>query len=265
MSDAVLCLRESAILRVRLNRPERRNAFDAEMISLLRDAFETAAIEAGTRLVILEGEGTVFCGGADIEWMRRLAIEGPEANRADALAMAGMFHAIACCPRPVIAAVHGAALGGGCGLVAAADIAIATPDTQFGFTEVRLGLVPAVISPFVLAKVRPGDARRYFLTGERFDAGEALRIGLLQLLCAGTDLESEIREITAALLAGAPGAQGEIKELLRVVPGLPDAETPARTAEWIARLREGGEGREGMAAFLERRAPLWSRVTPGGR
>ncbi len=264
MSEAVLCLREPPLFRVRLNRPERRNAFDGEMITLLREAFEAAAAERETRVVILDAEGAVFCGGADLDHMRRQALEGFEENRADALLMAAMFAAIANCPRPVVAAVRGAALGGGCGLVAASDIALAAPDSVFGFTEVRLGLIPAVISPFVLRKVRPGDARRYFLTGEKFDAAEALRIGLVQGVGADADLEREVTGMAEALLAGAPGAQAEIKDLLRALPGCPERETASLTAEWIARVRGGSEGREGMAAFLERRPPAWTRGLPRG-
>jgi methylglutaconyl-CoA hydratase len=265
VSEAVLCLREPPIFRVRLNRPERRNAFDGEMIALLRESFEVASTEKGIRVVILDAEGEVFCGGADLGYMRRQALAGPDENRADARRMAAMFAAIAECPRPVVAAVRGAALGGGCGLVAASDIALAACDAVFGFTEVRLGLIPAVISPFVLSKVHPGDARRYFLTGEKFDAAEALRIGLIQGVGAGANLERDLNGVVDALLAGAPEAQGEIKELLRALPGCPEGERASVTAEWIARVRGGTEGREGMAAFLERRPAAWSVGSARGR
>jgi methylglutaconyl-CoA hydratase len=161
--------------------------------------------------------------------------------------------------------VHGAALGGGCGLVAAADIAIASSDAVFGFTEVRLGLLPAVISPFVLAKVRPGDAKRYFLTGEKFDAAEARRIGLLHGIASPGSLSDEVRRMADSLLAGAPGAQSEIKELLRLLPQTSSSEVASMTAAWIARLRGSKEGREGMTAFLERRAPSWAPPRPDGR
>jgi methylglutaconyl-CoA hydratase len=258
MPDGVLRLRQPPLFRIRLNRPDRRNAFDDEMIDLLADAFRVAAEDRETRVVVLEGEGAAFCGGADLAWMSRQADCGEDENRADAERMGAMFARIANCPRPVIAAVRGPALGGGSGLVAACDIAIAAPDAVFGFTEVRLGLLPAVISPFVLAKVGPGDARRYFLTGERFDAAEAFRIGLVQMIGRGEDLEPELGTIVDALLAGGPAAQAEIKDLLRLLPTTPEDHVPSLTAGWIARLRVSAEGQEGMAAFLERRRPEWA-------
>jgi len=255
--------RAGSIHRIVLDRADRRNAFNDAMIAGLTEAFRGAGADPDARVVILAGEGDAFCAGADLEWMRRAADFSEEENRADAHRMADMFESIASCPRPVIARVHGGCLGGGVGLAAACDIAIAARGAVFGFSEVRLGLVPAVISPYVLAKVRPGDASRYFLTGERFDADEALRIGLVQIVVEAGNLDATVDALVAEIGQGAPGAQAEAKRLLREVPHLdPDAAKETTTA-WIARLRASAEGREGIRAFLERRAPAWRR--PGDR
>jgi len=255
--------RTGSIHRIVLDRADRRNAFNDAMIAGLTEAFRGAGSDPDARVVILAGEGEAFCAGADLEWMRRAADLSEEQNRADARRMADMFESIASCPRPVIARVHGGCLGGGVGLVAACDIAIAARDAVFGFSEVRLGLVPAVISPYVLAKVRAGDASRYFLTGERFDADEALRIGLVQIVVEAGNLDATVDALVAEIAQGAPGAQAEAKRLLREIPPLdPDAAKETTTA-WIARLRASAEGREGIRAFLERRAPAWRR--PGDR
>jgi methylglutaconyl-CoA hydratase len=249
--------RMDPLLAIRLDRADRRNAFDDELIADLTEAFQSAAKDPAIRVVLLSGEGDSFCAGADLEWMRRAATYTEEQNRADALHMAAMFDAIATCPHPVIARVHGGCMGGGIGLVAASDIAVASHEAIFGFTEVRLGLIPAVISPYVLAKVRPGDASRYFLTGERFIAEDALRIGLVQIVADAGQLEGTLNALIAELLAGAPTAQGEAKRLLREVPHLDRAQAQETTAAWIARLRASKEGREGIHAFLEHRPPAW--------
>lgn len=265
MAETVLCLREPPLLRIRLNRPQQRNAFDPGMVSLLRAAFGSVAEDPDLRVVLLEGEGAVFCGGADLEQMRHQAEAGEEENRTEAVRMAEMFAAIDSCPRPVVSIVRGAALGGGCGLVAASDLALASSDAVFGFTEVRLGLLPAVISPYVLAKVAPGEARRYFLTGERFGADEALRIGLVQIVSSPGEIDAAVGATVDSLLRGGPEAQREIKALLRALPAMTDEEVVRRTAEWIARVRATGEGREGISAFLEKRDPRWSLRRQGNR
>jgi methylglutaconyl-CoA hydratase len=237
--------RDEHLLRVTLAKPERRNAFDAALIAELTDAF---ADVGDARAVLLEGEGPSFCAGADVEWQRASIELSYEENVEDALRLYRMLETIDSCPAPVVCCVHGFALGGGSGLVACADIAVAWPDAVFGFTEVRLGIIPAVISPFVLAKI--GDAaRRYFVTGERFDAEVALRIGLVSEVAedAGERAESVAREI----LAGGPTAVREAKRLVRERPG---GEETARIA---AARRTSDEGQDGLRAFLETRSPGW--------
>jgi enoyl-CoA hydratase/carnithine racemase len=234
--------REQHVLRVTLARPERRNAFDAALIAELTEAF---ADVGDARAVVLAGEGQSFCAGADVDWQRSAIDLSYEENVEDALRLYRMCETIERCPAPVIARVHGYALGGGSGLVACADIAIAAPDAVFGFSEVKLGIIPAVISPFVLPKIG-AHARRYFLTGERFDAATALRIGLIQEIA--DDLDAAVDGVLSELLTAGPEAVREAKRLIR--------ERPAGegTAQIAARLRAGEEGQEGLRAFLEGRS-----------
>jgi enoyl-CoA hydratase/carnithine racemase len=238
--------RDGDVLRVTLARPERRNAFDAELIGALSEAF----VDVGdARAVVLAGEGPSFCAGADVEWQRSSIDLTYEENVEDALRLYRMLETIDRCPAPVIARVHGHALGGGSGLVACADVAIAAPETVFGFSEVRLGIAPAVISPFVLARIGGGAARRYFVTGERFGADVALRIGLVHEVAE--DLEAAAEALVADVLAGGPEAVRTAKRLV-LEPG--DGEDLARRA---AERRTSEEGQEGLRAFLERRKPEW--------
>jgi methylglutaconyl-CoA hydratase len=237
--------RDGHVLRVTLAKPERRNAFDAAFIAELTEAF---ADIGDARAVLLEGEGPSFCAGADVEWQRASIDLSYEENVEDALRLYRMLETIDSCPAPVVCCVHGFALGGGSGLVACADVAVAWPDAVFGFTEVRLGIIPAVISPFVLAKIGTA-ARRYFVTGERFDAGVALRIGLVSEVAedAGERAEAIVRDI----LAGGPIATREAKRLVRERPLGGD------TAQIAAERRSSDEGQDGLRAFLERRPPSW--------
>ena len=237
--------RDGPVLRITLARPERRNAFDAELIAELTAAFTTVG---DTRVVVLAGDGQSFCAGADIEWQRSAVDLSLDENAEDALRLYRMCEAIDRCPAPVVARVHGYALGGGSGLVACADIALAGPDTVFGFSEVKLGIIPAVISPFVLPKIG-AHARRYFLTGERFDADTALRIGLISEIA--TPLDDAVNQVVAELLSSGPEAVREAKRLVRERP---DGDV---TAQIAARLRAGPEGQEGLRAFLDRREPGW--------
>src|SRR6266540_7394707 len=237
--------REGQVLRVTLARPERRNAFDAALIAELTGAF---ADVGDARAVVLAGEGESFCAGADIEWQRSAIELSFDENVEDAMHLYRMCEAIDGCAAPVVARVQGHALGGGSGLVACADVAIAAPDAVFGFSEVKLGIIPAVISPFVLPKIG-AQARRYFLTGERFDAETALRIGLVHELA--DELDKAIDRVVGELLASGPLAVREAKRLVRERP------TGEQTAQIAARLRAGDEGQEGLRAFLERRAPNW--------
>ncbi|HXF98476.1 MAG TPA: enoyl-CoA hydratase-related protein [Gaiellaceae bacterium] len=237
--------REGPVLRVTLARPERRNAFDAALIAELAAAF---ADVGDARAVVLSGEGPAFCAGADVEWQRASIDLTFEENVEDALRLYRMLEAVATCPAPVVCVVHGYALGGGSGLVACADIAVAAPDAVFGFTEVRLGIIPAVISPFVLPKIGEA-ARRWFLTGERFGPEVALRIGLVHEVAE--DPRGAAEGIVAALLAGGPEAVREAKRLVRERP------QGAETARIAAARRTSAEGQEGLRAFLERREPRW--------
>jgi methylglutaconyl-CoA hydratase len=237
--------RDGRVLRVTLDRPERRNAFDAALIADLTEAFSDVG---DARAVVLSGEGQSFCAGADVDWQRSAIDLSFEENVEDALRLYRMCETIDCCPAPVIARVQGFALGGGSGLVACADIAIAEPDSVFAFSEVKLGIIPAVISPFVLPKIGT-HARRYFLTGERFDANTALRIGLVHELAE--ELDAAVARVVAEVLSSGPKAVREAKKLIRERP-------PGRdTAQIAARLRAGDEGQEGLRAFLERRTPDW--------
>jgi methylglutaconyl-CoA hydratase len=242
---ALKIARDGDVLRVTLARPERRNAFDAAFIAELTDAFSDIG---DARAVLLAGEGLSFCAGADVEWQRSSIGLSYEDNVADAMRLYRMLETIDACPAPVVCCVHGFALGGGSGLVACADVAVAWPDAVFGFTEVRLGIVPAVISPFVLAKIGSA-ARRYFVTGERFDAEAALRIGLVSEIA--DDAGERAEEIVRDILAGGPIAVREAKRLVRESPA--GEETARIAATW----RTSAEGQDGLRAFLERRSPGW--------
>jgi methylglutaconyl-CoA hydratase len=239
--------RDGDLLRVTMARPERRNAFDAELISELTEAFSRAD---DVRAVVLAGEGKSFSAGADVDWMRSSIELTYEENVADARRLRMMLEAINSCPAPVIARVHGHALGGGCGLVACADIAVAAPDARFAFSEVRLGIIPAVISPFALAKIGPSAARRYFVTGERFDAQTALRIGLVHEVAE--DLDGAVERILAELRRAGPEAVRHAKQL---VVERPDG---LGTERRIAQRRTSDEGQEGLRAFVEKRGPSWT-------
>jgi methylglutaconyl-CoA hydratase len=236
------------LLRVTLARPERRNAFDAELIGELTRAFESVGEDV--RAVLLCGEGESFSAGADVEWMRSSVELSYEENVADARRLRKMLETIDSCPAPVVARVHGHALGGGCGLVACSDIVVAAPDTQFAFSEVKLGIIPAVISPFALSKIGASAARRYFVTGERFDAATALRIGLVHEVAE--DLDAAVAAIVAELRSAGPEAARHAKKLVLERPdGL-------GTERRIAQRRTSEEGQEGLRAFLEKRSSSWS-------
>jgi methylglutaconyl-CoA hydratase len=239
--------RDGAVLRLTLARPERRNAFDATLIQELADAF---ADVGDARVVVLAGDGPSFCAGADVDWQRSSVELSYDENVEDYRRLYRMLQSIYRCPAPVVVRVHGFALGGGSGLVACADIAIAAEDATFGFSEVRLGIIPGVISPMVLGKIGPAAARRYFLTGERFDAPTALRIGLVDEVAE--DLDAAIERTVADILAGGPAAVREAKRL--VLEPADDEDLLARAAE----RRTSPEGQDGLRAFLEKRPPGWA-------
>jgi methylglutaconyl-CoA hydratase len=233
--------RDGEVLRIAMARPERRNAFDAALIAELTHAFA----DAGDALaVVLSGDGPSFSAGADVEWMRASVELSYEENVADARRLRAMLDVIDSCPAPVIARVQGHALGGGCGLVACCDVAVAATDAVFGFSEVKLGIVPAVISPFALAKIGPSAARRYFVTGERFGAEVALRIGLVHEV--SDDLDAAVAAIVAELLTAGPNAARGAKELARAPLSAEE------TAKRIAAFRTSDEGQERLRAFLDR-------------
>jgi methylglutaconyl-CoA hydratase len=238
--------RDGQILRVTLARPERRNAFDAGLIAELREAFTDVG---DARVVLLSGDGESFCAGADIEWQRSAIDLSFDENVEDAMRLFAMMQAIDGCPAPVVARIQGHALGGGSGVAAAVDVAIAAEDAVFGFSEVNLGIIPAVISPFVLPKIGESAARRYFLTGERFGAETALRIGLVHEVAP--DLDGAVERIVGELLSSGPQAAREAKRLIKTRP------QGEETAQWAARMRASDEGQDGLRAFLERRKPGW--------
>ena len=247
MLAALRIEREHDVLRITIAKPQLRNAFDAALIGELTEAFA----DVGTaRAVVLAGEGPSFCAGADVEWQRSSVDLSYDENVADAMRLYRMLETIDACPAPVVARVQGFALGGGSGVVACADVAVAGVDAVFGFTEVRLGIIPAVISPFVLDRIGPGAARRYFLTGERFDAEAALRIGLVHEIA--DDLDRAVERVVDDLLVAGPEAVRAAKRLIRERP---QAETTAHVA---AALRTSPEGQEGLRAFLEKRAATLS-------
>jgi methylglutaconyl-CoA hydratase len=240
---------------IRLNRPEVRNALNDALIAALTKA--VAAPPAGAKAVVLSGEGASFCAGADAEWMKRSKSFTREENARDAAAVSTMLQAIDDCPLPVIARIQGAAMGGGAGLAAVADIAVAEDGAQFGFSEVRLGLVPAVISTYVLPRIGIGAARRYFLTGERFDAAEARRIGLVHEVAPQGQLDMKVQTIVSEILKGGPQAVKAAKRLLRDVVRLPREKAVEETLRVISEIRVTPEAQEGLSAFLEKRKPNW--------
>jgi methylglutaconyl-CoA hydratase len=253
-----------SIARVTLTRPEVHNAFNAELIGELRRTFRGLAKDPPTalRAVVLAGDGPSFCAGADVAWMRASLGLSREANEQDAMTLAEMLDAVDRCPVPVIARVHGAALGGGMGLCAVSDLVIAESGARFGFTETRLGILPAVISPFVIAKIGESHARALFPSGKRFDAGRALRIGLVHEVVEGLDaLDAAIEAALNDLLSAGPTAARAAKAIVREVRGLPHESTRWHTARAIAGQRTSAEGQEGLRAFLEKRPPAWQEKT----
>ncbi|HET9392033.1 MAG TPA: enoyl-CoA hydratase-related protein [Candidatus Rubrimentiphilum sp.] len=248
---------QGPVAQVRLDRPDVRNALDNDLIEQLRSTFEQIATDPEIRAVVLSGEGKAFCGGADVTMMRDSLELTRKQNVAGARALSKMFRAIDRCPKPVIAKVHGAALGGGAGLVAVCDIAIAASDAVFGFTETKLGIIPAVISPFVLAKIGASHARALFLTGERFEARRAQAIGLVHEVVVADTLDVAIERVTSEVLSAGPSAISAAKKLIARVRETSYGKSLDITAEAIADQRTSPEGQEGLRAFLERRPPNW--------
>jgi len=243
------------VVHITLDRPDRKNAFDAELVAELTAA--TGKIDTAARAVVLQSEGDTFCAGADIDWMRGMADYTLEENLADSRGLARMFRALYALPMPLVARVQGAAIGGGAGLVAVADLAVASTAATFAFTETRLGILPAVVSPYVVRKIGPAHATALFVTGLRFDALRALEIGLVEAVEQPEDLDARVEGLVAAILAGGRQAVNAAKRLVRDVEGRELDDVTELTVERIARARVGSEGQEGMRAFLEKREPSW--------
>ena len=256
--------RQGPIGLVTMNRPEHHNAFDDVLIAELTEALRSMEAEEGVRVVVLSGAGKSFSAGADLHWMRRMAGYSMDENRRDSMGLATLMRTLAHLRKPTVARVHGPAYGGGVGLVACCDVAIATHAATFALTEAKLGLIPAVISPYVVAAIGSRAARRYFLSAERMDAGEAYRLGLVHGVAASEgDLDEKVGIVVDSMLACGPVAQREAKELIRAVAGRPvTSELIQDTAERIARLRASPEGREGVCAFLEKRRASWVPPDP---
>lgn len=248
---------DRGVARLTVARPERRNAFDAQVVEELLAAL--GRIDLSSRALVLLGEGPAFCAGADVDWMRGMVEYGVSENVADARSLAALFAALDELPMPIVARVQGAAIGGGAGLVAAADIAIASSDAVFAFTEVRLGIVPAVVSPYVVRKIGAARATALFVTGRRFDAHYAQAIGLVESVEPPERLDARVGETIDAIVEGGPYAVNAAKQLVRQVDGAPAAQVRELTVQRIAALRVSEEGQEGMRAFLEKRRPRWTR------
>jgi methylglutaconyl-CoA hydratase len=254
-----------AVAHLRLCRPEARNAFDDELIAELSSRVEELVAGRRARIVVLGAEGSAFSAGADIEWMRRLGAAGPEENARSAERMAALFELLDTLPLPLVARVQGAAIGGGAGLVATSDVAIASSTALFALSEVRLGLVPAVIGPYVIQRIGAARARELILAGRRIDAREALEIGLVHRVVEEADLDQAIERVTGELLAGGPEAQARAKRIIREVAGRRPAEVAAQMAREIAEARAGAEAQAGLEAFLRKEPPPWApRREPGG-
>ena len=260
MASALSSSTRGGVAHLRMERPDLHNAFDAGLIAELTAALATAGDDAAVRVVVLSGAGASFSAGADLNWMRDMAAAGEAENREDALALARLMRTLDELPKPTLARVHGAAFGGGVGLVACCDIAIGLAGAKFGLTESRLGLLPAVISPYVIAAIGPRQARRWFATAEIFDAAEAHRLGLLHEVAADIDaLDRAVERQVALLLKAGPVASAAAKQLVRDVALQPDRDLLDHlNAQLIAGLRVSPEGQEGLSAFLDKRAPAWT-------
>lgn len=254
------------VVTVALNRPENHNAFNPQMVAELTAFFRGVTPDTSIRVIVLTGKGRSFCAGADLAFMRAAADFTFAENVADGEAIFDLMQAVDSCPRPIIGRINGAAIGGGAGLVSCCDSVAAVAGAKFGFSEARLGIVPAVISPFVVAKIGPSHARELFLSGERFDAVHARHIGLVHHIAADeAELDAVVAQRVSEYLQAAPGAQAAAKTLIGQVVGRPKAEMRTYTSELIAQRRASEEGREGMSAFLEKRPPFWQPDHAAGK
>ena len=258
MSDPIEVVRDGAVARIWLNRPEQHNAITAELASRLAEALKSLAHDNAVRVVVLGGRGPSFCAGADITAMRESANAGFDANLEEAARLGSLFAALGDFPKPLVGRIHGNVFGGGVGLTAICDIPVASDDAVFALSEVRLGILPALISPYVIRRIGDRHAREAMLTGERFGATRALMIGLVQYVISAAELDAKVEERVLALLAGAPYAQTRIKMLLEYFGEASWEEYRAGLPRTLAEVRSGPEAREGLAAFLEKRKPGWT-------
>jgi|SRR5690349_3109721 len=265
MAEILLIEKRDGVATVTLNRPDVRNAFDDVLISSLTAVLKQMEDDKAVRVLVLAGAGTAFCAGADLNWMKRMAGYGYEQNLADARALAAMLKTLDRLAKPTVARVQGPAFAGGTGLVAACDIAVGSTEAVFALTEVKIGLSPATISPYVIRAIGERAARRYFLTGERFDAEEGHRLGLLSLLVPPGGLDAAVEGVAKHLVQGGPEAMRKIKDLIRTVSGPIADALVDDTAQRIAEIRVSPEGREGIASFLEKRKPAWVKSGPPGK
>jgi methylglutaconyl-CoA hydratase len=248
----------AGVALVWLNRPDLRNAFNETMIAELTDAFRAVDGDAAMRAMVLAGRGPAFCAGADLNWMQKMSGYTFDQNHADALGLARMLNMLYTMRKPTVARVHGAAFAGGMGLVAACDVAVAAHGAEFCLSEVRLGLVPATISPYVIAAMGRRAAYRYMLSAERFPAAEAYRVGFVQEICLDEELDGTVNALLGQLVSGGPASQAATKDLIRAVAGRPiDEDLIGDTATRIATARASDEGKEGIRSFLEKRKPAW--------
>ncbi len=260
MSALLLSTDKRGVASVTLNQPQIRNAFDDALIGDLTGAFRTLGADDNVRVVVLTGAGSAFSAGGDINWMKRMAGYDEAQNVADAMCLAEMLRTLNELPKPVVARVNGAAFAGGVGLIACCDIAVAAEEAVFAVSEVKIGLVPATIAPYLVAAIGPRAARRYCLTGESFSAAEAMRLGLVHKIAPLAALDQEVEKILSLLLAGGPLSQARAKRMIAEVAGRPVTQAlMAHTSRTIAEARASDEGREGLAAFLEKRKPGFRR------
>jgi methylglutaconyl-CoA hydratase len=255
--ETIKVLRQGHVVRIVLNRPEVHNAFNGRMVEDLAAAVEAVANDRAARVAVLTGEGKSFCAGADLNWMREVIHYSFEQNLKESLAIAEFLYRLYSLPIPTIARVNGAAIGGGTGFLSACDIVIASEEAKFGLSEVKIGLVPAAISPYVLRRIGESRAREYFLTGERFDARRAQEIGLVNRAVPADALDQAVEGTVKLILSSGPEALAKCKELIQRTPHLSFEEVKDYTARMIAGLRVSAEGQEGMASFLEKRKPRW--------
>ncbi len=257
--ETIVFSKKDKIARIVFNRPEVHNAFDSKMIGEIAEAFEKIQSDQSVRVVILTGKGKSFCAGADINWMREIIAYSYEQNLEESLQLAEVLHKIYALPKSTIAMVNGTAIGGGNGFLSACDISVASEEARFGLSEVKIGLVPAAISPYVMRRIGESKAREYFLTGKRISARKALEIGLVNEVVPQDQLEETVQDMADLLLTSGPEAIAACKELIDKTTRMNFEEVKKFTAEMIANLRISPEGQEGMAAFLEKRKPKWMK------